>query len=54
MVRRLILIPVLAFAFGFVVAALKGQGSGVLDGVGNLSAPWLLGAGLWGPGRRAA
>jgi hypothetical protein len=42
MLRRLALISALAFAFGFAVAALKGQGGGLLDGVGNLSAPWLL------------
>ncbi|HEY2443288.1 MAG TPA: DUF6518 family protein [Streptosporangiaceae bacterium] len=42
MIRRLALISALAFAFGFTVASLKGQGGGLLDGVGNLSAPWLL------------
>src|ERR1700733_5080200 len=54
MIRRLLLIPVLAFIFGFVVATLKGQGAGVLDGVGNLSAPWLLVAFLPGLYSRSA
>jgi Family of unknown function (DUF6518) len=53
-IRRLLLIPVLAFAFGFAVATLKGQGGGLLDGVGNLSAPWLLVAFLPGLGSRSA
>ncbi|HEY3952909.1 MAG TPA: DUF6518 family protein [Streptosporangiaceae bacterium] len=46
--------PLLAFGFGFVVATLKGQGGGVLDGVGNLSTPWLLVAFLPGLGSRSA
>src|ERR1700722_10130491 len=54
MVRRLLLIPVLAFVFGFAVATLEGQGGGLLDGVGNLSAPWLLVAFLPGLGSRSA
>ena len=54
MIRRLLLIPVLAFIFGFAVATLKGQGGGLLDGVGNLSAPWLLVAFLPGLGSRSA
>ena len=31
-----------AIAFGVVVAAVKGQESGVRDALGNLSAPWVL------------
>jgi hypothetical protein len=50
MLRRLVLIPLLAFGFGFAIATVKGHGGGLLDAVGNLSAPWLLVAFL--PGLR--
>lgn len=30
------------FAFGLVMAAIKGQDAGVRDAVGNMSAPWVL------------
>jgi hypothetical protein len=39
MLRRLVLIPLLSFGFGFAIATVKGQGGGLLDAVGNLSAP---------------
>jgi hypothetical protein len=46
MIRRLLLIPVLAFAFGFTVATLRGQGGGLLDGDWWRSAPGVYLAGF--------
>jgi hypothetical protein len=40
--RQLVLVVVGAVSFGIVMAALKGDGTGIRDDVGNLSAPWLL------------
>jgi hypothetical protein len=40
--RRLILVGVSAVAFGVLMSALKGNGAGIRDQIGNLSAPWLL------------
>lgn len=40
--RELALLLVLGFAFGLVMAAIKGQDAGVRDAVGNMSAPWVL------------
>ena len=44
-----------ALAFGVGMSVLKGNGSGIRDAIGNLSAPWLLLAfiaGAWAGGRR--
>lgn len=40
--RRLVIAFFAALSFGVVVAVLNGQGAGVRDALGNLSAPWLL------------
>jgi hypothetical protein len=40
--KRLFLILLAAAAFGAAMAVLKGNGSGIRDDIGNLSAPWLL------------
>jgi hypothetical protein len=39
---RLFLLVVVAFAFGAVASVVKGNGAGVRDGIGNLSAPWVI------------
>jgi hypothetical protein len=39
---RALTVITLAFAFGIVVAALKGSDAGWRDSIGNMSAPWLL------------
>jgi hypothetical protein len=40
--RELAVLLVSGFAFGLVMAAVKGQDAGVRDAVGNMSAPWVL------------
>ena len=40
--RTPVLLLVSGFAFGLVMAAVKGQDAGVRDAVGNMSAPWVL------------
>ncbi len=56
-VRRLLLIVLAAAVFGAAMSIIKGNGVGIRDDIGNLSAPWLLlpffaGAAVRG-GRRA-
>jgi hypothetical protein len=41
-VRRVFLIVLAATAFGVAMSVLKGNGAGIRDDIGNLSAPWLL------------
>lgn len=41
-VRRILLFLAAAVLFGAVESILKGNGSGVRDGIGNLSAPWVM------------
>jgi hypothetical protein len=41
-VWRIVLLVVAAFAFGAVESVVKGNGAGVRDGIGNLSAPWVI------------
>jgi hypothetical protein len=41
-VMRVFLIVLVATAFGVAMSVLKGNGAGIRDDVGNLSAPWLL------------
>jgi hypothetical protein len=50
--RRLAAIVFAAVCFGVVMAAIKGQGAGARDALGNISAPWLLVAFLGGAGSR--
>jgi hypothetical protein len=50
--RRLGAIVFAAVCFGVVMAVVKGQGAGVRDALGNISAPWLLVAFLGGAGSR--
>jgi hypothetical protein len=40
--RRIGAVFVVAFAFGLTLSVEKGNGGGVRDAVGNISAPWLL------------
>jgi hypothetical protein len=40
--RRLVVVGVVAVSFGVLMSALKGNGGGIRDQIGNLSAPWLL------------
>jgi hypothetical protein len=39
---RILLLLAAAFLFGIVASVVKGNGAGVRDGVGNLSAPWII------------
>lgn len=39
---RFVLIAMAAVVFGALESVLKGSGSGVRDGIGNLSAPWVI------------
>jgi hypothetical protein len=41
-VGRIVLLVVIGFAFGVVESVVKGNGAGVRDGIGNLSAPWVI------------
>jgi hypothetical protein len=41
-IRRWLLLAVAAAAFGAFESVLKGNGPGVRDGIGNLSAPWVI------------
>ena len=41
-VGRVIVLVMAASAFGAVESVLKGNGAGVRDGIGNLSAPWVI------------
>ncbi len=50
--HRLLIVLSVAFVFGFMAAVLKGQGSGLRDEMGNLSAPWLLVAFVSGSAHR--
>ncbi len=40
--RRILLLVMAAVAFGALESVVKGNGSGVRDAVGNLSAPWVI------------
>jgi hypothetical protein len=40
--RQLVLVVLGAVVFGVAMAVLKGNGSGIREEIGNLSAPWLL------------
>lgn len=40
--RRVVVVLLAAAAFGVAMAAIKGQGTGARDALGNVSAPWLL------------
>jgi hypothetical protein len=54
---RFVAALVMALLFGIVASAVKGNGAGVRDGIGNLSAPWvivpLLAGAVGSPGRIA-
>lgn len=53
--RRLLVVLAGGIAFGAAMSALKGNGDGVREAIGNTSAPWLLLpfiAGAWVGGRR--
>jgi hypothetical protein len=52
--RRLATVVLAAICFGVVMAAIKGQGSGARDALGNISAPWLLVAFVGGASSRRA
>jgi hypothetical protein len=39
---RIVMALLVAFLFGIVASAVKGGGGGVRDGIGNLSAPWII------------
>ena len=39
---RFVFVAVAAVAFGALESVVKGSGSGVRDGIGNLSAPWVI------------
>lgn len=41
-IRQYVCLAVAALAFGVVESVIKGNGSGVRDGIGNLSAPWVI------------
>jgi hypothetical protein len=41
-VTRVLLVILAAVVFGAVMSVVKGNGAGVRDGVGNLSAPWVI------------
>jgi hypothetical protein len=41
-VRRVLGVLMAAVAFGIAMSILKGNGAGVRDAIGNVSAPWLL------------
>jgi uncharacterized protein DUF6518 len=41
-IRRYVCVAVAALAFGALESVIKGNGSGVRDGIGNLSAPWVI------------
>ena len=51
--RRVIVVLLAALVFGAVAALLKGQGSGVNQVLGNMSAPWLMVAFLAGTRSRS-
>jgi hypothetical protein len=40
--RRTLLLVMVAVAFGALESLVKGNGPGVRDGIGNLSAPWVI------------
>src|SRR5262249_41495915 len=41
-VRRVLLLMICAVAFGASESIFKGNGAGLRDGIGNLSAPWVI------------
>lgn len=41
-VTRIVLVMLAAVAFGAMMSVVKGNGAGVRDGLGNLSAPWVI------------